>query len=156
MRFLTADGLGYLQSLNGNVLGTLDKPDVLAGSILAERLSPCSLLDALFIDVDYKDTASGVTAPPPAFVSEDALHTMHLLLANEGALVLNVAARVEAYLTEILNRLAKLFVQVYKIQASEENLNIVVVGVKHSQVLDATQREALLSKWLKVLSAFVI
>ena len=75
---------------------------------------------------------------------------MHRLLGNEGTLVLNVAARVEAYIDEILARLMKLFAQVYKLQPSEENSNIVVIGVKHSQVVDAMQREALLNKWLMV------
>ena len=150
MRFLAVNGLDYLHSLEDKIFSSSDTSNELAGSNLLEKLSPTSLLDALFIDVDCKDASSGVTAPPPAFVTQDVLQTMHRLLGDEGILVLNVAARDEAYMEEILTRLTKLFAQVYKLQPSEENLNIVVIGVKQSQVVDAKQRDALLDKWLKV------
>ena len=144
------NGLSYLSTLEERVFASADKSEELKGSILADRLTPTCLLDALFIDVDCKDTRLGVTAPPPAFVTEAVFGRIHRLLDDEGILVLNVAARVDAYVTEIITRLAAHFAQVYKLQPSEENLNIVLIGIKHSLALDVAQREALLSKWLKV------
>ena len=47
----------------------------------------------IFIDVDGKDTALGLTAPPESFITQQSLQAMHDALRPGGILLLNVVAR---------------------------------------------------------------
>ena len=149
-RFVTIDGLVYINSLENKIYNPSEISSEIIGSFLWEKLNATTLLDVLFVDVDCKDATSGTTAPPIEFIAEPSLRSMHHLLDDQGLLVVNVASRVDAFIKHMIERMTQIFAQVYKIQASEEDLNIIVVGVKHSSTLDMDQREALLNKWLKV------
>ncbi len=49
---------------------------------------------AIFVDVDSKDMAVGMSCPPREFVSSSSLTTFHSLLWDQGGvLLINVAAR---------------------------------------------------------------
>ncbi len=49
---------------------------------------------AIFVDVDSKDLAVGMSCPPLEFVSPSSLSTFHSLLWKQGGvLLINVAAR---------------------------------------------------------------
>lgn len=53
---------------------------------------PSTRMDMLFVDVDSKDPSLSMSAPPPSFVTTEALKIMYNVLKPGGVLVLNVVS----------------------------------------------------------------
>lgn len=153
---LVEDGLEYLRRLSP---GVDEEPlPSLVNSLLLPLARQDPAVDAVLIDVDCKNTSLGITAPPPAFLEPSLLRGIHSSLLEGGLLLINVAAREEAYTRDLCRDLREIFQadsglgQVYQLRPAEETVNAVVVACKGAQSpMSMEQREELLRKWTKVL-----
>ncbi|XP_061439972.1 eEF1A lysine and N-terminal methyltransferase [Rhineura floridana] len=59
-------------------------------SLAAEASSP---YDAIMFDIDSKDSALGMSCPPPAFVEKSFLQKVRAILKTEGIFILNLVCR---------------------------------------------------------------
>lgn len=91
--------------------------------------------DLLFIDCDSKDSSLGMTAPPPAFTSNESLSLFHSLLVPGGILAINVVARSRSLLSEFVERVRSVWEDgvggsVMVMKDSDETVNVVVLAVR--------------------------
>lgn len=173
------DGLDLLQQLHDTVAG-IDVPPPVPGSPGTSASTSASALpipfleargsvDMLFIDADSKDVSLGMSAPPPAFVTDDMLRTIHAVLSPGGIVVFNVVARVSSEVFRLADLLRDIFCPsgvcdadlrpgaVGMIKASSETVNINVMAIKGRRIVAAEdaeayptpqRREALVEDWL--------
>ena len=119
----------------------------LAPYVTAHRSA--SVASYIVIDVDGKDPSLRLTAPPAAFIAAPTLRLMHDLLVPGGALVINTVARGgEEPVNELIAALKAVFQHdqatagsVYVIKPSDENVNLILFGVKGGQRADTALRE---------------
>lgn len=115
----------------------------------------------IILDIDNKDAAaSGVSAPPPAFVTDASLSHMHSLLCEDGGLlIVNAAARTPAALDSIVRSMQRVFGgSVVAIRGSDETTNVTLVGIRGDTSIMVRDRTAavkligkVLDKWLNEL-----
>lgn len=93
-------------------------------------------LDFVFIDVDSKDPALGLSAPPKEFIDSITLSLMYNIITTNGICIFNVAARVKSELDAFLKRLVQAWTchdnqaKIFMIKASEETSNLIVIALK--------------------------
>lgn len=99
----------------------------------------CRPLDFVFVDVDSKDPSLGMSAPPRAFASKEALETMHAVLKPGAMLAINVAARSSSMMHEFLTVLYTVFVvqapidsrgRIFTVRGSEDLVNVTVIALR--------------------------
>jgi SAM-dependent methyltransferase len=160
------DGLDLLRQLHDTATGA-DVPPPVPGSPSASASASTSTsalpipfleargsVDLLFIDADCKDVSLGMSAPPPAFVTDDMLRTIHAVLSPGGIVVFNVVARVNSEVFRLADRLRDVFCPsgvcdadsrpgaVGMIKASSETVNINVIAIKSRHIVAAQDAEA--------------
>jgi spermidine synthase/SAM-dependent methyltransferase len=103
-------------------------------TIATAESSPAPALSYLYLDADSKDNSSGITAPPAAFLTDNSLKKCYDCLAVDGIFVMNVVARDQQRVVDLLQRLRQLFATgpIFKIHASDEQVNLTIVAVKSS------------------------
>lgn len=144
----------------GYVPGPLTQTIVADGlMVIRDRSSSAAGdLSCIVLDVDNKEAASsGVSAPPPAFVTKETLTCMHSLLREEGLLVINAAARSSAAIDAIVSDMQSVFGgSIVMIRGSAEATNVTLVGVKGEtpyvrETKSLTKRlDKVLDKWLDI------
>uniref|UniRef100_A0A8D0BXV5 eEF1A lysine and N-terminal methyltransferase n=1 Tax=Salvator merianae TaxID=96440 RepID=A0A8D0BXV5_SALMN len=72
-----------------------------------------SFYDAIMFDVDSKDSALGMSCPPPAFVDKSFLQKVKILLKMEGIFILNLVCRDSLLRDAVLATLRELFPLLY-------------------------------------------
>ncbi|XP_033007098.1 eEF1A lysine and N-terminal methyltransferase isoform X1 [Lacerta agilis] len=87
-----ADGLVYVDSLTAEA---------------------SSFYDAIMFDVDSKDSALGMSCPPPAFVEKSFLQKVRTLLKKEGLFILNLVCRDTQLRDAVLATLRETFPLLY-------------------------------------------
>lgn len=97
-------------------------------------------LHAVLLDVDSKDNSAGLSAPPPSFLRTEVLRHVHdEVLLPGGSLCLNVVARDQEKLADLLRQLKSIFCgaeagelggRVYSLRPSADTVNLVVHAVK--------------------------
>ncbi|KAJ7332732.1 hypothetical protein JRQ81_014912 [Phrynocephalus forsythii] len=92
LRVHIADGLAYVASLGAEA---------------------SSLYDAIMFDVDSKDSALGMSCPPPAFVEKSFLQKVSALQKAEGVFILNLVCRDSVLRNAVLATLRETFPLLY-------------------------------------------
>nr|XP_034978267.1 eEF1A lysine and N-terminal methyltransferase isoform X2 [Zootoca vivipara] len=72
-----------------------------------------SFYDAIMFDVDSKDSALGISCPPPAFVEKSFLQKVRTLLKKEGLFILNLVCRDTQLRDAVLATLRETFPLLY-------------------------------------------
>ncbi|XP_062989840.1 eEF1A lysine and N-terminal methyltransferase isoform X2 [Elgaria multicarinata webbii] len=72
-----------------------------------------SSYDAIMFDVDSKDSALGMSCPPPAFVEKSFLQKVRCLLKTEGIFILNLVCRDSQLRDSVLATLRETFPLLY-------------------------------------------
>ena len=157
---VVAEGMQYISTLletnstNSNLAKlTLQATEVPAVEDATELKSK-QLQDFIFIDVDSKDPALALSAPPAAFITVESLRAMLKIIRPGGLLALNVVARggprLIMQLVETLKRagqptnvddIAETY-RYFTIDASEDSVNVVVVVVKELPIVVAATATA--------------
>ncbi|XP_033007099.1 eEF1A lysine and N-terminal methyltransferase isoform X2 [Lacerta agilis] len=78
-----------------------------------EHLPASSFYDAIMFDVDSKDSALGMSCPPPAFVEKSFLQKVRTLLKKEGLFILNLVCRDTQLRDAVLATLRETFPLLY-------------------------------------------
>lgn len=123
---------------------------------------PRSVFDLVVLDVDSKDLSSGLSAPPAAFVEDSFLQQLYDLLAEDGLLIINAAARSNQALQGILDSLVRTFghsSHVYLLQPSKETVNVEIICLKRRIVEEVTGKKGSVSRpqvqWQRTLDAWL-
>lgn len=87
-----------------------------------------SSFQVVLIDVDGKDASEGLSAPPPSFLTPEALSTWARVLAPHGALLLDLVTRSDLSRTQALTALTKVFASVVPLPVSVESSNRLVLA----------------------------
>mmetsp|Transcript_23781 Transcript_23781/g.34043 ORF Transcript_23781/g.34043 Transcript_23781/m.34043 type:complete len:701 (+) Transcript_23781:295-2397(+) len=146
---LTAEGLALVGCLRREMLRVTQKATPPSEDMLTKQVSDLQLketpemlsacreiasqggLKLLCIDADSKDPGLGMSAPPKAFTSDQALRDMLAVLCPGGVLFLNVVARSSASLADLLARLGAACREVggklLSARPSEETVNVGVL-----------------------------
>ena len=129
------DGVDYLSSLHNAGAGESDKAALGEGHF-----------DVIFLDVDSQDPSLGMSAPPAAFITIDALENAWKALVYGGLLLINVVSREHDAFRSLQSKLTDLFTlrgsgghrtldqsmygAVYCLRPSDEYTNVLLLAVK--------------------------
>eukprot|EP00668_Euglena_longa_P029498 GGOE01036849.1.p1 GENE.GGOE01036849.1~~GGOE01036849.1.p1 ORF type:complete len:421 (-),score=97.91 GGOE01036849.1:111-1373(-) len=92
------------------------------------RKAPTDSLQLLVIDADCGDMTIGMSAPPECFTTADFLEDAKRALGAEGLLLMNVAARAEGKMQELVDRLLGTFEVVFEFPI-EDQINRVIAAL---------------------------
>jgi len=91
--------------------------------------------DVVVYDVDDKDPTSGLGGPPVAFMKQNILNNIKLLIGDQGLFVVNFVCRATDITTEFVSVLKTNFKQLTSL-LSKEDVNKVLIARNNDEVLD--------------------
>jgi spermidine synthase len=82
----------------------------------------------IMVDADSKDLSTGMSFPPPSFLTKEFLLIVKGKLAPDGILVMNVSSRNKELYSETIARMSECFGKVYELSVEDQNNTIVAVS----------------------------
>jgi spermidine synthase len=101
--------------------------------------------DVVIVDVDAKDSSSGMTCPPKSFIESGFLEEVSSILSPDGMMLMNVSARSQTNFNLAVENISQCFLpprsggqrgMVWHLQPAEDDVNRMVLASKRQHRVD--------------------